>query len=137
MEDARSPVGALGLMQLMPATGKQTARALNIRYGGTDALLQSDQNIRLGSGYFRKLLDRYNGSPVLAAAAYNAGPHRVSRWLPTDHSMQADLWMELIPYPETRSYVRRVLAYATMFEWRLQRPVTPLTRRMPAVQQRY
>jgi len=137
MEDARSPVGALGLMQLMPATGKQTARALNIRYGGNDALLQSDQNIRLGSGYFRKLLDRYNGSPVLAAAAYNAGPHRVSRWLPTDQSMQADLWMELIPFPETRSYVRRVLAYATVFEWRLQRPVTPLARRMPAVQQRY
>jgi soluble lytic murein transglycosylase len=137
MEDARSPVGALGLMQLMPATGQQTARALNIRYGGNDALLQSDQNIRLGSAYFRKLLDRYNGSPVLAAAAYNAGPHRVSRWLPTDQSMQADLWMELIPYPETRNYVRRVLAYATVFEWRLQRPVTPLSRRMPVVQQRY
>ena len=137
MEDARSPVGALGLMQLMPATGKQTAHALNIRYGGTSALLQSDQNIRLGSGYFRKLLDRYNGSPVLAAAAYNAGPHRVSRWLPTDQSLQAELWMELIPYPETRTYVRRVLAYATVFEWRLQLPVTPLTRRMPAVQQRY
>lgn len=137
MEDARSPVGALGLMQLMPATGKQTARALNIRYGGNDALLQSDQNIRLGSAYFRKLLDRYNGSPVLAAAAYNAGPNRVSRWLPTDRSMQAELWAELIPYPETRSYVRRVLAYATVFEWRLQRPVTALSRRMPVVQQRY
>ena len=75
--------------------------------------------------------------PVLAAAAYNAGPHRVSRWLPTDQSLQAELWMELIPYPETRTYVRRVLAYATVFEWRLQLPVTPLTRRMPAVQQRY
>jgi soluble lytic murein transglycosylase len=137
MEDARSPVGALGLMQLMPATGKQTARALNIRYGGNDALLQSDQNIRLGSAYFRKLLDRYNGSPVLAAAAYNAGPSRVSRWLPNEHPMQAELWAELIPYRETRSYVRRVLAYATVFEWRLQRPVTPLKNRMPVVQQRY
>ena len=137
MEDARSPVGALGLMQLMPATGQQTARALNIRYGGSDALLQSDQNIRLGSAYLRKLLDRYNGSPVLAAAAYNAGPHRVSRWLPRDEAMDADLWMELIPFRETRSYVRRVLAYATVFEWRLQRPVTPISQRLPVVRQRY
>jgi soluble lytic murein transglycosylase len=137
MEDARSPVGALGLMQLMPATGKQTARALNMRYGGNDVLLQSDQNIRLGSAYFRKLLDRYNGSPVLAAAAYNAGPHRVGRWLPSEHDMEADLWMELIPYPETRRYVRRVLAYATVFEWRLQRPVTRISQRLPLVQKRY
>ncbi len=79
MEDAVSSVGALGLMQLMPATGKQTARALNIRYRSSQALLQSDQNIRLGSAYLNKLMTRYNGSPVLTAAAYNAGPHRVRR----------------------------------------------------------
>lgn len=137
MEDARSAVGALGLMQLMPATGKQTARTLNIRYLGNQALLQSDQNIRLGSAYLGKLLQRYNGSPVLAAAAYNAGPHRVSRWLPQDRTMPADLWMENIPFHETRTYVRRVLANATIFEWRLQRPPTRLSRRMPVIQQRY
>jgi len=137
MEDARSPVGALGLMQLMPATGKRTARALKIRYRGSQALLHSDQNIRLGSAYLNKLLQRYNGSPVLAAAAYNAGPHRVSRWLPTDHSVPASLWVERIPFRETRSYVRRVLAYATVFEWRLERPLTRLSERMPAIQQRY
>jgi len=137
MEDARSSVGALGLMQLMPDTGKQTARSLKIGYRGNQALLQSDQNIRLGSAYLRKLLDRYNGSPVLAAAAYNAGPHRVSRWLPTDSTMDADLWMERIPYTETRNYVRRVLAYATVFEWRLQRPATRLSQRMPVIHQRY
>jgi soluble lytic murein transglycosylase len=137
MEDARSTVGALGLMQLMPATGRQTASALNIRYRGNQALLQSDQNIRLGSAYLSKLVTRYNGSPVLAAAAYNAGPHRVSRWLPGDSSMAADLWMERIPYPETRDYVRRVLANATIFEWRLQRPLTRISQRMPAIQQRY
>jgi soluble lytic murein transglycosylase len=137
MEDARSPVGALGLMQLMPQTGKQTARALKIRYRGNQALLHSDQNIRLGSAYLNKLLKRYNGSPVLAAAAYNAGPHRVSRWLPTDKSMNASLWMERIPFKETRHYVRRVLAYATVFEWRLQRPVTRLSKRLPEIQQRH
>lgn len=137
MEDARSPVGALGLMQLMPNTGKQTARALNIRYRGNQALLKSDQNIQLGSAYLNKLMVRYNGSPVLAAAAYNAGPHRVSRWLPGDANMDASLWIERIPFTETRNYVRRVLAYATIFEWRLEQPVTRLSNRLPVVKQRY
>lgn len=137
MEDAHSAVGALGLMQLMPATGKQTARSLNIRYGGNRALLKSDQNIRLGSAYLNHLMTRYNGSPVLAAAAYNAGPHRVSRWLPGDRSLSAPLWMENIPYRETRKYVKRVLAYATIFDWRLSQPLTRLSQRLPDVQERY
>lgn len=137
MEDAVSSVGALGLMQLMPATGKQTARALNIRYRGNQGLLQSDQNIQLGSAYLNKLMTRYNGSPVLAAAAYNAGPHRVSRWLPRDNDMDATLWSELIPFGETRKYVQRVLAYATIFDWRLEQPLTRLSARLPIVQQRY
>jgi soluble lytic murein transglycosylase len=137
MEDAVSSVGALGLMQLMPATGKQTARALNIRYRSNQALLHSDQNIQLGSAYLNKLMTRFNGSPVLAAAAYNAGPHRVDRWLPTEDDMDATLWAELIPFRETRKYVRRVLAYATIFDWRLEQPVTRLSARLPKVKQRY
>ncbi len=137
MEDAVSSVGALGLMQLMPATGKQTARALNIRYRGNAALLHSEQNIQLGSAYLNKLMTRYNGSPVLAAAAYNAGPSRVSRWLPTDQDMDATLWTELIPFRETRKYVRRVLTYATIFDWRLEQPFVRLSNRLPSVQQRY
>ena len=137
MEDARSAVGALGLMQLMPTTGKQTARALNIRYRGSQALLQSEQNIRLGSAYLRKLMTRYNGSPVLTAAAYNAGPNRVTRWLPDDSDMEATLWTERIPFKETRNYVRRVLAYATIFDWRLEQPLVRLSARLPTVKQRY
>ena len=137
MEDARSSVGALGLMQLMPATGKQTARAINLRYRGQASLISSNNNIRLGSAYLNKLMTRFNGSPVLAAAAYNAGPHRVSRWLPDDGDMNASLWMERIPFKETRTYVRRVLAYATIFDWRLEQPVTRLSNRLPTVKQRY
>jgi soluble lytic murein transglycosylase len=137
MEDAVSSVGALGLMQLMPATGKQTARELNIRYGSSQALLQSEQNIQLGSAYLNNLMTRFNGSPVLAAAAYNAGPHRVSRWLPGNGEMDATLWTELIPFKETRKYVRRVLTYATIFDWRLQQSVTRLSLRLPVVKQRY
>lgn len=137
MEDAHSAVGALGLMQLMPATGRQTARSLNIRYGGNRALLKSDQNIRLGSAYLNHLMTRYNGSPVLAAAAYNAGPHRVSRWLPVKRSLPAPVWMENIPYRETRHYVKQVLAYATIFDWRLAQPLTRLSQRLPDVRERY
>jgi soluble lytic murein transglycosylase len=137
MEDAHSAVGALGLMQLMPATGRQTARSLNIRYGGNRALLKSDQNIRLGSAYLNHLMTRYNGSPVLAAAAYNAGPHRVSRWLPGNRSLPAPLWMENIPFRETRHYVKQVLTYATIFDWRLSQPLTRLSQRLPDVQERY
>jgi soluble lytic murein transglycosylase len=136
MEDARSPVGALGLMQLMPSTGKQTARSLNIRYRGNQALLKSEQNIQLGSAYLNKLMLRYSGSPVLAAAAYNAGPHRVSRWLPEAGDMDAGLWIEKIPFRETRKYVQRVLAYATIFDWRLEQPLTRLSNRLPIVKQR-
>jgi soluble lytic murein transglycosylase len=137
MEDAVSAVGALGLMQLMPATGKQTARELNIQYGGNQALLQSERNIQLGSAYLNSLMIRYNGSPVLAAAAYNAGPSRVTRWLPEDADMDATLWTERIPFKETRTYVRRVLTYATIFDWRLEQPVTRLSTRLPTVRQRY
>ena len=137
MKDAHSSAGAMGLMQLMPATGRQTAQALNIRYRGNETLLHSEQNIRLGSAYLRKLLNRFNQSLVLSAAAYNAGPHRVDRWLPTTGSMNAAIWMEAIPYTETRKYVKRVLAYATIFDWRLKNPLTRLSTRLPVVQQKY
>ncbi len=137
MEDANSPVGALGLMQLMPQTAKQTARALKIPYRNNAELLDSDHNIHLGTAYLGKLLRKFNKSPVLAAAAYNAGPHRVNRWLPKDKSVPAILWIESIPYAETRSYVRRVLAYASVFDWRLGRARTQISSRMPIVQQQY
>jgi soluble lytic murein transglycosylase len=137
MEDAHSSAGAMGLMQLMPATGRQTAQSLNIRYLGSESLLHSDQNIRLGSAYLRKLLNRFNESMPLSAAAYNAGPHRVDRWLPTEGAMNAAIWMEAIPFKETRKYVKRVLAYATIFDWRLRQPLTRLSSRLADVQQKY
>ncbi len=132
MEDARSRVGALGLMQLMPGTAKLTSRSLGIRYPGKQRLLQAEHNIPLGAAYFRKMLNRYDNSPVLAAAAYNAGPHRVKRWLP-EKTLPASLWLLRIPFHETHGYVQRVLAYATVYDWRKQRPLTRLSARMPDV----
>lgn len=131
MADARSPVGAMGLMQLMPATGAEVARQLQLPKPSSLSLLQADMNIRLGSHYLKQALDSL-GNQVLATAAYNAGPHRVRGWLP-DAPMSTPLWVDTIPFSETRGYVRGVLAFATVYDARLERTVTPLKKRMPAV----
>ena len=134
MMDARSPAGALGLMQLMPATGRMTAQQERIPLANTQALLQTDKNILLGSSYLRRMLNQFDGNPALATAAYNAGPHRVKRWRP-EAAQSADVWVDRIPFHETRNYVRNVLAYTAIFEHRLERPVTRLQERLPEIKQ--
>lgn len=120
---ARSPVGALGLMQIMPATGQEMARQLRDAAGGApDLLLQPETNLRLGVRYLQSILERLQGNPVLATAAYNAGPNKIAGWLPSRSAVPADLWAETIPYQETRSYVQRVLEYATVYTRRLGLP---------------
>ncbi len=130
--DARSPVGAMGLMQLMPNTARLMARHLKIRYQGYRSLLASNTNIRLGTGYLERMLEKLN-QQVLATAAYNAGPHRVEKWLPEERAMDAMRWIETIPFTETREYVSNVLAYMAIYEHRLERDITPLSQRMPPV----
>jgi peptidoglycan lytic transglycosylase len=113
---ANSPVGARGLMQLMPATGKEVASSLGKRHRKSD-LYQIDHNVLLGSTYYRQLLDRYNGNRVFALTAYNAGPHRVDRWRSrSGASVPVEVWVETIPYRETRNYVQAVLAYNVVFQ---------------------
>jgi soluble lytic murein transglycosylase len=112
MSDANSPVGAKGLMQLMPRTAKQLARkTLSNSY-----LLNAGNNINLGTKYLRQLLDSNKGNQVLATASYNAGPHRVKSWLKNASSLPADIWIETIPYKETREYVKSVLAYQQIYQ---------------------
>ena len=132
MRDARSSAGALGLMQLMPATGRMTARQERIPLPSTQSLLQTDKNILLGSAYLRRMLDEFGGNPALATAAYNAGPHRVKRWQPAG-TQETEVWVDRIPFHETRNYVRNVLAYAAIFEYRLERPITRLQERLPEI----
>ncbi len=122
-EDARSPAGALGLMQLMPATARHVSRRLGLARPSRSDLQQADTNLLLGTGYLRELLDRFDGHEVLATAAYNAGPRRVLRWLPPDDALPADVWVDTIPFDETRKYVRAVLFYSTIFDWKLDRRV--------------
>lgn len=113
--NARSRVGARGLMQLMPATAKRVARSRKERWRSITDIVRPEVNIRYGSHYLRQMLDRFDGNKTLALAAYNGGPHNVSRWLRRNSGVSADLWTELITYGETREYVQAVLSYAIIY----------------------
>lgn len=130
---ARSHAGALGLMQVMPATGETTARLLNKPLKSAAELYNPQRNIEIASRYLRQVYDDLQQNPVLATAAYNAGPHRVKRWLPEKTTLPADIWAENIPFNETRRYIRAVMSFKATFDYQLQRPVIPLSERMPAV----
>ncbi len=112
MSDANSSAGAKGLMQLMPGTAKQVAG----RRMSTQKLFTPNTNIKLGTTYLRQLLDRVDEQYPLAIASYNAGYHRVIKWIPQDAPQDFDLWIETIPYKETREYVKAVLAYQQVYE---------------------
>lgn len=128
MHDVRSGAGALGLMQLMPATGRETARALGLTVNDQD-LLHPETNIRVGSRYLTQLLEDFNGNRALAAAAYNAGPNRVRQWVRQTNAnpLPLDAWIETIPFTETRTYVQNVLAFSVIYGYRMQQPIAFLT----------
>ena len=132
MIDARSPVGATGLMQLMPNTARDVAKQLRVPYHGTQSLLISDTNIKLGTGYLGQMLKDLDDQAALAAAAYNAGPHRVKSWRP-EQPMEAARWIETIPFTETREYVSNVLTYTVIYQHKLENTYTRLADRMPLV----
>ncbi len=122
IQDAHSPSGALGLMQLMPRTARSTARQLRMGSPKKSKILQPDVNIRLGTAYLRVVLNELGQNMVLATAAYNAGPGRVRGWLPKK-TIPADLWIATVPFDETRGYLKRVLSYTIIYKQRLgQKP---------------
>ncbi len=133
MEDIKSPAGALGLMQVMPATGRETAKRMGLKNFQVSQLLEAGKNVPIGSTYLRQMLDRFNGSMILATAAYNAGPQRVNAWLPKSGCLDPDVWVERIPFDETRTYVRRIMFFASIYDWRLRNEVMPLHQRMATV----
>ncbi|PXW99190.1 soluble lytic murein transglycosylase [Sphaerotilus hippei] len=111
--DARSSVGASGLMQIMPATAKWTAKRMGLNYSA-EQITDRQLNLRLGTGYLKLVLDDFEGSQAMAAAAYNAGPNRPRRWRegpPTELAA----WAENIPFQETRDYVKKVLSNASYY----------------------
>jgi len=127
---ARSAANALGLMQLVPATGAAVARRIGLPWSGADSLYDPDTNIALGTAYMRQLLDTYGGQPYFAIAGYNAGPTPMLRWQSQRPGMDPDFWIETISYRETREYVARVLAFSTLYDWRLNGNAVPLDDRM-------
>lgn len=122
MDDARSGVGASGLMQLMPATAKETARKFSIPLASPAQVLDPDKNIQLGAAYLSQVHSQFNGNRVLASAAYNAGPGRVRQWLRGANHLAFDVWVESIPFDETRQYVQNVLSYAVIYGQKLNAP---------------
>ena len=112
--NAISRSGALGIVQVMPSTAKNTAKKLGIKYNKKKLLNDVDYNIHIGSKYLNSLIDYYDGSKILAIASYNAGPTNVNKWIkqygdPRNIETNAINWIELIPFNETRNYVQRVI----------------------------
>jgi soluble lytic murein transglycosylase len=125
---ARSSVGASGLMQVMPATAQWTAKKLGmVDYQG-EQITDRDVNLKIGAGYLKLLVDDFDGSQAMAAAAYNAGPGRPRRWR-EGARLDAAAWAENIPFNETRDYVKKVLANAVVYAHLLQgKPLSIKTR---------
>jgi len=140
--DARSGVGASGLMQLMPATAKWTAKKIGMPYSPA-LITDRDTNLRLGNAYLKLVLDDVGGSQPMAAAAYNAGPGRPRKWR-EGPVLEPAIWAENIPFAETRDYVKKVLSNAAYYAMalggkgttvrsRLGRPVGPPDPNAPAI----
>ena len=132
--DARSHVGASGLMQLMPPTARWMAKQLGLPYTPRQ-IDDRELNLQLGIGYLKRLVDDFEGSLAMATAAYNAGPGRPRRWR-EGPSLEVAIWAENIPFNETRDYVKKVLSNATYYsalmggqapslKARLGRPIGP------------
>lgn len=138
MSDAQSSADARGLMQLVPATAALVAKRNGFDWGGGDTLYDPVTNIALGTRYLAQMAARFNGSPWLASAAYNAGPNKVDQWLAARGTLAPDLFVATIPYKETREYVARVMAFSVIYDWRLSGDtVVPLADRMGPIGQPY
>ncbi|MDH3474068.1 MAG: lytic transglycosylase domain-containing protein [Rhodospirillales bacterium] len=122
--EAVSPAGARGLMQLMPATARRVAMGLKLSYRSERLTADPSFNMRLGSTYLGQLLERFDGSAMLALAGYNAGPHRVDQWIkrygdPRGAGADPIDWAERIPFDETRNYVQRILETVPVYRKQL------------------
>jgi len=111
----------------MPATAKETAKKARLAYK-KGKLFDPEYNIALGSHYITGLLEQYGDNRALAIASYNAGPHRVKQWLKRSNaSLPLDVWIEIIPFKETRKYVQNVLSYEVIYNYRQGRESSLLT----------
>jgi peptidoglycan lytic transglycosylase len=131
--DVVSSAGAVGVMQLMPGTARWVAKQLARSDYKTAQIAQVDLNTQFGAFYFKYWQDRLDKMPALAAAAYNAGPSRAQAWRPAAAPLEGAIWVETIPFTETRDYVKKVLANAMLYTRALDRPYVPLSSRLGTV----
>jgi soluble lytic murein transglycosylase len=131
--DARSGADARGLMQLLPGTAELVSRRSGLPYPGPSSLYDPDINIPLGTRYLAHLGMRFNGSPWLTSAAYNAGPGNAQRWVDARGNLDPEVFILTIPFNETRDYVTRVMSFATIYGWRLHGAPMAVSSRLPAI----
>jgi Soluble lytic murein transglycosylase and related regulatory proteins (some contain LysM/invasin domains) len=131
--DAKSPAGALGVMQVMPDTGKRIASHLGEPFPNPSLLLSPEKSIKYGTCYLKMRLDDLQMNPVLASAAYNAGPRMVKKWLPQEGSIPADIWVEIVPFTETRNYIEKIFINKAVYRQRLGLAPERLSDQMPIV----
>jgi len=134
VETARSSANALGLMQITPATAKRVAKKHDLTWRGSTQLKTAAGNLPIGTAFMSDLLQDFNNNPVLVSGAYNAGPNAVRRWLNTRPLGEAAIWVETLPYFETRDYIPRVLAFTTIYDWRMGGKVKRVSVRMPHIE---
>ena len=132
---AQSDAGAAGLMQIMPATARWTAKKLGLKDYRQALIHQLDTNLRLGTYYMKTVLSRFDDNPVLASAAYNAGPGRARRWR-GDQPLEGAIYAETIPFDETRDYVKKVMSNTMHYARQFDAPSPPLKQRMGIVSAR-
>ena len=107
-------------MQIMPATALTVAKSKKINYLDKKQLFSSQKNIIIGAAYLQQLAKRFDKHPILMAAAYNAGPKQVSYWLKNHPPKDIDIWVETLPWPETRNYLKNIIAFYAVYQYRMQ-----------------
>lgn len=130
---ARSAANALGLMQVTPGTGRRVSKKYGLSWHGSKQLKTVEGNLSVGAAFMGELLRDYQRNPVLVSGAYNAGPRAVDRWLKERPQGEAAIWIETLPYFETRDYIPRVLAFTTLYDWRLGGDIKRISARMPGI----
>ncbi|MGQ3889366.1 transglycosylase SLT domain-containing protein [Legionella sp. CNM-1927-20] len=119
-DDAVSQAGARGLMQVMPTTASSVAKQARIDYKDKTQLFSWEKNLNIGVAYLKHLSKRFNDHPALIAAAYNAGPRQVNYWLKNHPANDMDIWIETLPWRETRNYLKNVIAFYAVYQYRMQ-----------------
>jgi len=129
VSSAKSNVGAAGLMQIMPATARWVASKLGLKSYRNKLIHDLDTNLRLGTYYMKSILSQFDESPVLATAAYNAGPRRAREWR-GDRPMEGAIYTETIPFEETRDYVKKVMSNTVYYATQFNAPLRSLKQRL-------